>query len=161
MPLPKLEVGLIVQYEYLWHRRRNAATADKDHPACIVVTFKRPPHAETTASPQLSRSGPSSDDGWDDYVVYLPISHTAPGPDQTAIALTPSECRRAGLDDRPQWVLVSECNIDIWPEDVRTLPRQQGRFHYGIMPPSTFERIKQAFLEHHRSRRLRSVTRHS
>lgn len=159
MPLPTLEIGLIVQYEYLWHRRRDAPTADKDRPACVVVTFKRPKAGTISA---LQSEMPPSDAGdWDDYVVYLPISHTPPGADQTGIALTASECRRAGLDERPQWVMVSECNIDIWPEDVRTLPNQAGRFHYGIMPPNTFERIKQAFLDHHRSRRLRSVSRHT
>lgn len=43
--MPDLTVGLVVRYEYLWHRRSRAAdTADKDHPACVVgakVKFDR------------------------------------------------------------------------------------------------------------------------
>jgi hypothetical protein len=31
---------------------------------------------------------------------------------------------KAGLDSAPQWVLVSECNIDVWPFDLRALPGQ-------------------------------------
>jgi hypothetical protein len=56
VPLPELTLGLIVRYEYLWHRRsRTSAMADKDHPACVVATFRH-----------HDRPG--------DFVVYLPIS---------------------------------------------------------------------------------------
>ena len=61
MPLPELTPGLIVRYEYQWYRRfaAGATNADKDHPACVVATFRRQGRPE-------------------DFVIYLPISHTQP-----------------------------------------------------------------------------------
>lgn len=109
MPLPELTLGLVVRYEYLWHRRSAAAvTVDKEHPACVVAIFRR-------------------DGSPDDTVVYLPISHTPPADDEEGIELPASVKARAGLDSAPQWVLVSECNLDVWPFDLRALPG--GRTH--------------------------------
>jgi hypothetical protein len=81
MPLPELVVGLVVRYEYLWRRRTEtwAVTAHKDHPACVVLTFR--PRGE----PQ-------------EMVVYLPISHSPPGPDEVGIELPDAVKQRTGLD---------------------------------------------------------------
>ena len=60
MPLPELTLGLVVRYEYLWHRRSGTAdTGDKDRPACVVAFFRQP-----------DRTG--------EFVIYLRISHTPP-----------------------------------------------------------------------------------
>ncbi|HEY0417960.1 MAG TPA: hypothetical protein VGC80_00425, partial [Acetobacteraceae bacterium] len=94
MPLPELTVGLVVRYEYLWHRRSLIVeTADKDHPACIVAMFRQKGRAE-------------------DFVIYLPISHTPPSGEEEGIELPDGVKTKAGLDGRRQWVLVSECNLD-------------------------------------------------
>src|SRR3546814_20851281 len=120
MPLPELEIGLVVRYEYMRHRRQDAPTADKDHPACVVMVYKK-------TDPE-----PGTED--DQYVVYLPVSHVPPSEDQAGIELSEHAKRMAGLDSERQWVLISECNIDIWPNDVRQLSRRPGRFHYGYLP---------------------------
>jgi hypothetical protein len=141
VPLPELALGLVVRYEYLWHRRSGAAdTADKDHPACVVATFR-------------------SQDRPEDFVVYLPISHTPPSSDEAGIALPDDVKAKAGLDNAPQWVLVSECNVDTWPYDLRQLPNQPGRFHYGHLPPSMFKLVRDAFVERYRGKRVRQVNR--
>ena len=149
MPLPDLDLGLVVQYEYLWHRRKDAETADKDHPACVVATFKRKPPGNANPEAEL-----------DQYVVYLPISHSPPNDDQVGIELSDHAKRKAGLDSAPQWLLISECNIDLWPQDLRNLPRQPGRFHYGHLPPSEFRRIRDEFVERYNAKKVSQVRRY-
>ncbi len=141
MPLPELTIGLVVRYEYIWARREFVAdTADADHPACVVATFRREDKAE-------------------EFVVYLPISHTEPSAGEDGIELPDAVKRAAGLDERRQWVLVSECNIDSWPMDVRQLPRRPGRFHYGHLPPSMFVIIRDRFVARFRAKQVRTVGR--
>ena len=141
MPLPTLTPGLVVRYEYLWHRRSAVAeTAEKDHPACVVATFKKKGRPE-------------------DFVIYLPVSHSPPFGEQEGIELPDDVKRKAGLNSSRQWILVSECNIDIWPADLRPLPRQPGVFHYGHLPPSMFDTVRDRFVELYRERRIRAVNR--
>lgn len=148
MPLPELTIGLVVRYEYLWARRAAEqdagafvpVTADKDHPACIVATFRREGRPE-------------------DFVVYLPISHSPPGPDEEGVELTDHAKAATGLDMARQWVLVSECNIDAWPFDLRQLPQQPGVFHYGHLPPAAFKAIRDRFAARHRAKYVRQVSR--
>jgi hypothetical protein len=142
MPLAALDLGLIVLYEYLWHRRKPVPTANKDHPACVVASFKREGRP-------------------DDYVVYLPISHTPPGPYEVGIELSQHAKRAAGLDPTAQWVLISECNIDLWPQDLRTLPGQTGRFHFGHLPPGEFNRLRDAFVGRYREKQVKRVLRYT
>jgi len=134
MPLPELTPGLIVNYEYLWHRRSEADTADKDHPACVVATFRQ------TGKEQEG-------------VIYLPISHSPPGEDEVGLEIPPDVKRRIGLDSARQWILISECNLDIWPFDLRHLPRRPGHFHYGILPPAAFNFIRDQFVERYRNKK--------
>ncbi len=141
MPLPSLDLGLVVRYEYLWHRRKDAPTADKDHPACVIATFRNQGVA-------------------DDFVVYLPISHVPPRAGEVGIELSSHAKRAAGLDADPQWILISECNIDTWPQDLRSLPGQAGRFHYGHLPPSEFRRLRDQFVARYREKRVKQVLRY-
>jgi hypothetical protein len=141
VPLPELTPGLVVRYEYLWARRAEEAdTADKEHPACVVATFRR--------------MGGSAD-----FVIYLPISHTPPSPDQEGIELSDRAKSKAGLDSRRQWILVSECNIDAWPFDVRQLPGSPGHFHYGHLPPAIFKQVRDRFVALYRAKRVQQIGR--
>ncbi|PHK92888.1 hypothetical protein CR162_21590 [Pseudoroseomonas rhizosphaerae] len=95
----------------------------------------------------------------EDFVLYLPISHTPPSDEEEGIELPDSVKAKAGLDSAPQWVRVSECNIDTWPADLRQLPQQPGRFHYGHLPPSMFKIIRGRFVERYNDRRTKLVNR--
>ncbi len=136
MLLPRLTIGLVMRYEYLWARR--AATADKDHPACVVMTFE-------------------GRDGAEEMVVYLPIFHSPPSGDQEGIELSARAKSAAGLDAGRQWILVSECNIDAWPFDVRQVPNRPGRFHYGHLPAAAFNEVRDRFVARYRAKRVEQV----
>ena len=139
--LPEPALGLVVRYEYLWLRRAaDADTADKERPACIVATFRK-------------AGGP------EDFVLYLPISHTPPGEGEAGIELPDAVKAKAGLDGARQWVLVSECNLDIWPYDLRRIPGREGAFHDGYLPAGMFRVIRDAFVARYRAGRIRPVNR--
>jgi hypothetical protein len=141
VPLPDLTIGLVVRYEYLWHRRAGATdTADKDHPACVVATYRKQGRPE-------------------DFVVYLPISHTEPSGGEEGIELPDDVKRKIGLDSARQWVLLSECNLDTWPFDLRQIPDQPGRFRYGHFPPNRFRIVRDAFVDRYKAKRVNQVIR--
>jgi hypothetical protein len=53
-----------------------------------------------------------------------------------------------GLDDKPSWVIVSEHNIDEWPNGgLSPIPGKSGVFSYGFIPPGLFAKIKARFLD--------------
>jgi hypothetical protein len=120
---------LVIRYDYLWID--DAAVGrdqGKDRPACLVAA------SDSTASPR--------------FVVILPITHTAPSKGAVGIAI-PARVRQAiGLDDAPSWVIVSEHNVDEWPNAGLTpLPNRPGVFSYGFIPPGLFAQVKAKFLE--------------
>ncbi len=142
MPLPDLATGLVIRYEYLWHSQAvaGADTAEKERPACVVLTFDHPERGKS--------------------VLLLPITHSEPLAGQTGVEIPFKVKQHLGLDDERSWVVVSECNIDIWPTpDIRPLPGQPERFTYGHLPPKLFRQIRDAFLEVYRQRKVKSVKR--
>ena len=73
----------------------------------------------------------------------------------------PARVRQAlGLDDTPSWVIVSEHNIDEWPNaGLSPLPGRPDVLSYGFIPPGLFAQIRARFLELARSKKSRSVRR--
>lgn len=142
MQPPRAELGLVVRYEYLWHRRSRsgAETDDKDRPVLIIDV---------------------SDDG--KRVVLLPITHSAPSTAAEAIELPQKVKAHLGLDAARSWVAISEGNLDVWQSpDLRPIPRSSpNRFDYGFLPPRLFRTIRDAFIEAYRTRRSRLVDRTS
>src|SRR6478752_4172382 len=95
MSLPDPKPGLVVRYDYLWTREAQVSRAQgKDRPTCIVA-----------ASDHLIRPR----------YVLLPIAHTPPAGDTVGIEIPLRVKQAIGLDDEPSWVIVSEHNIDEWP----------------------------------------------
>jgi hypothetical protein len=137
LPLPNLQNGLIIQYEYLWSA---GGQARKDRPACVIVFF-RPAGSEI------------------DHVTYLPITHTEPEPPSVGIEI-PSAIRRiAGLDDVRQWIIISEYSADKWPFDVRQIPGKPGRYDYGVLPEAFFNTVSEHFTRLFRARHAVKVIR--
>ena len=138
MALPEPESGLVFRYDYLWSdEAKRGRTTSKDRPACVALAT----HAE---------EGPRR-------VVILPITHTKPTGDTAGIEI-PSLVRQAlGLDDQQCWVIISEHNVDDWPNaGIMPLPGSKGTFAHGILPPRLFDKIRVEFLKRYsRSPRVR------
>ena len=90
--------------------------------------------------------------------MLLPITHTPPAGDTVGIEI-PARVRQAlGLDDAPSWVIVSEHNVDEWPNaGLSPLPGQPDSFSYGFIPPGLFAQIKARFLELARAKKSGAV----
>jgi hypothetical protein len=127
--LPEPRPGLVVRYDYLWTREASAGRDQgKDRPACLVAA------SDSTKTPR--------------FVVILPITHTPPDSDVVAVEIPPKVRRAIGLDDAPSWVIVSEHNVDEWPNGgLASIPGRPGVFSYGFIPPGLFGQIKEKFLE--------------
>ena len=138
---PEPRPGLVVRYDYLWsHEAAKGLDQGKDRPACLVA-----------ASDRLV--GPR-------YVVLLPITHTPPDGDTIGIEIQTKVKQALGLDDAPSWVIVSEHNVDEWPNSgISPVPGRPGVFTCGFLPPGLFARIKARFLELARGKKSNTVRR--
>ena len=141
MALPDPKPGLVVRYDYLWtHEVAAGRDRGKTRPTCLIAA------TDPAVRPR--------------YVVLLPITHTPPAGDTEGIEI-PARVRQAlGLDDAPGWAIVSEYNIDEWPNaGLSPLPGRPDTFSYGFIPPGLFAQIRAGFLELARARKSRSVRR--
>jgi hypothetical protein len=129
VPLPEPKPGLVIRYDYLWTREAAAGRDQgKERPACLVAA------TDATASPR--------------FVVILPITHTPPDKNTVGVEIPESVRRAIGLDDAPSWVIVSEHNVDEWPNGgLAPLPGRPGVFSYGFIPHGLFAQVKAKFLE--------------
>ena len=141
MALPDPRPGLVVRYDYLWSREAAAGRDQgKDRPTCLVA-----------ASDSLTKPR---------YVVLLPITHSPPDSVTVGIEIPPKVRQAIGLDDAPSWVIVSEYNVDEWPNAGLTpIPGKPGVFAYGFIPPGLFAQIKARFLELARQNKSDAVRR--
>lgn len=141
MAIPEPKPGLVIRYDYLWsHEAAAGRDQGKERPACLVAA------SDSTVRPR--------------FVVILPITHTPPGDDTVGIEI-PARVRQAlELDDAPSWVIVSEYNVDEWPNGgLAPLPGRPGLFSYGFIPPRLFAQVKEKFLELSEQRRSSGVRR--
>lgn len=129
MAFPEPKPGLVIRYDYLWSREAAAGRDQgKDRPACLVAA------SDSATTPR--------------FVVILPITHAAPSGDTVGIEIPPKVRQAIGLDDAPTWVIVSEHNVDEWPNGgLAPIPGRPGIFSYGFVPPGLFAQIKAKFLE--------------
>ncbi|MFC7706237.1 hypothetical protein ACFQXB_18870 [Plastorhodobacter daqingensis] len=141
MAAPEPKPGLVIRYDYLWtHEAAGGQTQGKDRPTCLVA-----------ATDALVRPR---------YVVLLPITHTPPSGETVGIKIPLSVKQAIGLDDAPSWVIVSEHNVDEWPNGgLSPVPGKRGEFSYGFIPPGLFSTIKAAFLELARAKKSGAVRR--
>lgn len=141
MSFPEPKPGLVVRYDYLWtHEAAHGQDQGKDRPACLVAA------SDNTMRPR--------------YVVLLPITHTPPSGDTIGIEIPLKVKQSIGLDDAPSWVIVSEHNVDEWPNGgLSPVPGKTGIFAYGFIPPGLFARIKSEFSSLARQKRSGAVRR--
>jgi mRNA-degrading endonuclease toxin of MazEF toxin-antitoxin module len=127
--LPEPKPGLVIRYDYLWTLEAAAGQKQgKDRPACLVAA------SDSNANPR--------------FVVILPITHTPPDRNTVGIELPARVKQAIDLDGAPSWVIVSEHNIDEWPNGgLSPVPGKPGTFSYGFIPPGLFAQIKAKFLE--------------
>ena len=141
MTLPDPKPGLVARYDYLWtHEAAGGREQGKNRPACLVAATDR------AARPR--------------YVVLLPITHRAPSGATVGIEIPARVKQAIGLDDAPSWVIVSEHNVDEWPNGgLSPVPGQAESFAYGFLPPGLFAQVKAAFLELARNNKTGAVRR--
>lgn len=141
MSLPEPKPGLIVRYDFLWsHDAGRGQDQGKDRPACLVAA------TDNATRPR--------------YVVLLPITHTLPSGDTVGIEIPIKVKLALGLDEAPSWVILSDHNIDEWPNSgLSTIPGNPGVFAYGFIPPGLFATVKAEFLRLARQKRSNAVRR--
>lgn len=141
MALPDPKPGLIVRCDYLWsHEAAAGRDQGKDRPTCLVA-----------ASDSLTKPR---------YVVLLPVTHSPPDANSVGVEIPRKVKQALGLDDAPSWVIVSEHNIDEWPNaGLSPIPGRPDVFSYGFIPPGLFAQIKLKFLELARQSKGRAVRR--
>lgn len=141
MPFPDPKPGMVVRYDYLWsHEAAVGREQGKDRPTCLVAA------SDSQTKPR--------------YVVLLPITHSPPGTEAIGIEIPAKVKRAIGLDDEPSWVIISEHNIDEWPNaGLSPVPGTPGIYSYGFIPPGLFAAIKARFLELARAKQSESVRR--
>lgn len=141
MAIPEPKPGLVIRYDYLWSNEAAAGRDQgKDRPACLVAA------SDSSVRPR--------------FVVILPITHSPPDDDTVGIEIPAKVKQALGLDDAPSWVIVSEYNVDEWPNGgLARLPGRLGVFSYGFIPPRLFAQVKEKFLELSEQRRSSGVRR--
>ena len=141
MALPDPKPGLVIRYDCIWTREAAAGRDQgKERPACLVAA------SDSTIRPR--------------FVVIPPITHTPPDDSTFGVEIPARVGRALGLDDAPSWVVVSEYNVDRWPNGgLAPLPGRPGVFSHGFIPPRLFARAKATFLESSRQGWSRGVRR--
>lgn len=141
MPLPRPEPGLVIRYDYLWLADSGSVRAvGKERPACLIATL------DDEADPRL--------------VLILPITHSPPRGGTVGVEIPHAVGRMLGLDDARSWIVISEANVDFWPNaGLAPLPGRRGAFAYGFLPPALFAAVRSRFLKLVEQRRARLVRR--
>lgn len=126
MPIANPEPG--ISYAYLWHREHEAGREEgrKDRPSVIVLAIER-----------------ETDDAT--IVTVLPITHSPPADQHSAVEIPLPVKRHLGLGDARSWIVVAEGNEFLWPGyDLRKIGRTD-RYDYGFLPPRFFNQVLDAF----------------
>ena len=131
MSLPTPVPGLVLRYSYLWLREHleGRDEGQKDRPCAIVASIRQDETGETR-------------------VLVLPITHSPPDHASLAIEIPAKVKARLQLDDERSWIVLSEWNEFVWPgPDLRRLPgSDNASVAYGMLPPTLFKTVRDAFL---------------
>jgi hypothetical protein len=141
--IPSPKPAQVIRYSYLWadEHATGRVEARKDRPDAIVMTLMD--------SPDQLR------------VVVVPITHSPPAANDTALEIPPMIKRHLGLDDDPSWVVVDEMNVFNWPgPDLRAVIAASGASPvYGMLPSGFFRRVRDALVANIRAGKARQIPR--
>jgi hypothetical protein len=124
MALPQPTPGLVISYNFLWHREHSMRRSEgaKTRP-CVVILAVTYEGGEIT-------------------VTVAPITHRKPSDATTALKLPPRVKQHLKLDSDQSWIVLDELNRFGWPGfDLRPIPRSKDQFDYGHLPPKLFQRV--------------------
>jgi len=138
MPLPRPELGLVVNYGFVWSSADRRAPPDlgKDRP-CLIVDLHE---VEDIPGRKTLR------------VTYLPISHTRPRAGESAKLISPRVANHLGLTTERSYLYTNYACEDDWPFELSQVPGHTGRFHYGLIPPRLFDAVAEEFRNYLRRR---------
>jgi hypothetical protein len=163
-PIPEPRPGIVFRYRFLriWQYQRGEWVG-KDRP-CLILAELKPGQViggalvlDEAGPPAVGQHTASSGD-----IMILPIQTDPPGADQAGLELTIDDKRHIGLPAQaPSYVIVSEINIDTWPNsDMSLIPGRTDALAYDRpIPGPLLARIIRAFLRVHAARRLRILVR--
>jgi PemK-like, MazF-like toxin of type II toxin-antitoxin system len=140
--LPTPELGLVLNYAYLWHDEHLAGKEEgrKNRPSVIVLCSKREEDQSVV-------------------VTVLPITHSAPKKSTSAIEIPQAIKHHLGLDDARSWIMLTEGNDFIWPGyDLRKVPSAND-YAFGFLPPRFFRQIQYALAAYLKTAKLKSTKR--
>ena len=163
--IPEPCPGLVFRYRFLriWQYERGEQVG-KERPCCLLFPLKA--GQTISGTPVHDESGQAISDrhlARDHEVLILLIQSDRPGPDQMGIELTPGDKRHIGLPDlQPSYVIVSEVNVDRWPNgDMCLIPGHRSSFTYERpVPGPLLSRIMKGFLRVQSAGKLRILVRH-
>lgn len=128
--------GEVFRYSYLWRREseRGEDAGRKIRPVCLSVLL--------------------GDDAGKTRVALFPITSQPPSKERAFLQIPETELKRLGLRE-PAWVILDECNLDIWEASFHIADRRPlGRISYAL-----FERIRAVALEQLRAGLLGQIPR--
>ena len=132
---------MVVRFNYQWADRKQP---QKDRPSCVILVKVQPD----------PRYPPGAEDPvFVKEVVYLPISTKHPRADEPAVKIPDQVRRHLDLPDEC-WIIISECNVQYWPNDLTRVPRS-GKWLYGFIPPGLFRKIRDEVVVELKKQRLK------
>jgi len=163
--IPEPRAGLVFRYRYLriWQYERGEQVG-KDRPCCILLPLKA--GQVISGNPVLDEVNTASVErhvARDGEVLILLIQSDPPGADQIGLELSVDDKRYVGLPaEAPSYVIVSEVNVDTWPNgDMSLVPGRLNTFTYDRpLAGPVLSRLLTAFLRVQQARKVRVLVRH-
>ena len=159
--IPRAQAGLVFRYAFLrlWQYKEGVQTS-KDRPCCLLLPLKE---GQVVAASQVHNETDKSYVAQEGEVLILLIQSDKPGHDQIGLELSIDDKRYVGLPaHEPSYVIVSEVNLDRWPNpDMSLVPGRSNTFTYDRpLSGPVMSRIATAFLKAQRENKVKLLVRH-
>ena len=149
-PIPDARPGMVFRYEYLrMEDAKKGIQHGKERPACILITLT--PGERFPGATFVDEAGKKIQTAYEtaegDVLIVLIQSDPLKG-SEVGIEIDIPTKRLVGLPtDKPSYAIVSEVNIDHWPNPaMRQIPGRPGEFTYrGLIPGPMLARIAKAW----------------